>query len=153
MIQIKRIPRTDPLYTQEVDLRQRVLLDPINYTMAQFEVDYPGFEDRFEHIVAIVDHPKGARVIGCVCLLPDYPKKGIAKLMQMAVDPQRQGEGIGRLLVAELERRALGELKIKELFCHARDDASGFYERMNWKITGKPFQEAGIKHFKMTFKA
>lgn len=153
MVRVLRIDRSAPLYAQELDLRRRVLLAPIGLTMERFRDLFPGVEERFEHFVAVVDHPKGERVVGCVCLLPHDPKKGVGKLMQMAVDPQRQGEGIGRKLVAELERRAFGELKLKELFCHARDDATGFYERLEWKTSGKPFDEAGVRHYKMVFKA
>lgn len=151
MIRIRRIDRSSPLYPQEVDLRQRVLLDPIGYSMKDLETEFPGCEDRFEHIVATVDHPLGERVVGCVCLLPAYPQEGTAKLMQMAVDPQRQREGVGRRLVAEFERRALGELGHQELFCHSRADARGFYESMGWKATGEPFEEAGIPHIRMVF--
>ncbi len=149
---IQFIGRNHPLYEQEVDLRQRVLLAPLSFTMAMLEAEFPGLEDRFEHFVSVIDHPKGKRVIGCVCLLPDYPKKGIGKLMQMAVDPQRRREGIGRRLVVELERRAFGELGLKELFCHSRMDARDFYERLGWKVEGEPFMEAGIPHYRMRYR-
>lgn len=152
MIRIVRIDRQHRLYPQEVDLRQSVLLDPINYSMDRFEHDFPGFEERFEHFVAVANHPSGERVIGCVVLLPNYPEPGIGKLMQMAVDPQRQREGIGRRLVAELERRAFGELGLNQLYCHAREDAVPFYALLGWEVTGDPFQEAGIPHSKMVFQ-
>jgi predicted GNAT family N-acyltransferase len=153
VIEYLRIDRQHPLYQQEVALRQSVLLDPINYTMQMFEEEFPGFEDRFEHFVAVVDHPKGKRVIGCALLLPHFPEAEPAtgKLMQMAVDPQRQREGIGRRLVIELERRALGELGLTRLYCHARVDASDFYASLGWVRTGEPFMEAGIEHYKMVF--
>lgn len=155
MIEYLRIDRQHPLYQQEVALRQNVLLDPINYNMQMFEQEFPGFEDRFEHFVAVVDHPKGKRVIGCALLLPHFPEDEPAtgKLMQMAVDPQRQREGIGRRLVIELERRALGELGLTRLYCHARVDASDFYASLGWVRTGEPFMEAGIEHYKMVFDA
>lgn len=149
---IQFIGRNHPLYEQEVDLRQRVLLEPINFTIADFEKEFPGVEDRFEHFVCVIDHPTGKRVIGCVCLLPNHPQPGIGKLMQMAVDPQRQREGIGRELVVELERRAFGELGLQELFCHAREDARPFYERLGWEVDGEMFMEAGIPHFRMRFR-
>jgi len=151
LVRIARIDRNHRLYPQEVDLRQRVLLDPINYSLAQFEKDFPGFEERFEHFVAVIAHPTGDRVIGCVVLLPDYPEKGHGKLMQMAVDPQRQREGIGKKLVAELERRAFGELGLSLLYCHARADAVPFYDGMGWEVVGDTFMEAGIEHSKMVF--
>ena len=152
MPRVLRITRDHPLYKQELDLRERVLLAPIGYTMERFLTEF-GVEDRFEHFVAVIDHPKGERVVGCVCLLPGYPSEGIGKLMQMAVDPQRQGEGIGQGLVASLEKRAFGELKLRELFCHSRDTAEGFYSRMGWTVSGERFMEAGVAHYKMVFAA
>ncbi|HVZ94205.1 MAG TPA: GNAT family N-acetyltransferase [Phycisphaerales bacterium] len=153
MILIKRIDADDPLYAQELDLRQRVLLRPIGYSIEAFRKDFPGVEEKFEHFVAVASHPKGPRVVGTVCLLPHYPKKGVGKLMQMAVDPQRQGEGIGKLLVVELERRAFGELKLRELFCHARIGVEAFYGSIGWAPSGPEFTEAGIPHVKMLFSA
>lgn len=149
MIRIERIDRSHPLYGQAVDLRERVLLRPIGLDMARLESLFPGFEERFEHFVAVVDHPKGERVVGVVCLLPGEGGEGVGKLMQMAVDPQRQREGIGRKLVVSLERRAFGELGLRELFCHARADSVPFYEQIGWEVTGEPFDEAGIEHRKL----
>ena len=84
------IGRNHPLYPQEVDLRQRLLLDPVGFTMEMFEAEFPGVEDRFEHFIAVIEHPKGRRVIGCVCLLPHYPEQGTGKLMHNAkADNQR----------------------------------------------------------------
>lgn len=153
VIRYLRIGRDHPLYRQALDLRERVLLQPIGLDLKGFRAEFPGVEERFEHFVAVVDHPKGPRVIGCVCLLPDYPEAGVGKLMQMAVDPQRQREGVGRRLVVELERRAFGELSLRELFCHAREEAAPFYAGIGWQIVGDRFQEAGIPHFRMEFRA
>jgi len=149
---VQFIGRHHPLYPQEVELRERVLLAPIGLGLDGFRALFPGVEERLEHFVSVIDHPNGRKVIGCVCLLPDEPKAGVGKLMQMAVDPQRQREGVGRELVAELERRAFGELGLAELFCHARLDAVSFYERMGWTTEGDQFQEAGIPHYRMVFR-
>ena len=151
-VSIMRIDQQHPLYAQEVELRERELLSPIGLTMQGLEELFPGFEERFEHFVAVIPHPKGDRVVGVVCLVPDCPEKGVGKLMQMVVDRQLRKEGIGRLLLVEFERRALGELKLQEVFCHARDDARGFYEALGWEAVGKPFDEAGVKHYRMVFR-
>lgn len=153
MIRIRRIDRSHPLYQQALELRSRVLLEPIGITHEHLAKMFPGFEERFEHFVAFVEHPKGPRVVGVVCLLPGFPELGSAKLMQMAVDPQRQREGIGRKLVVELEKRAFGELGIRRLFCHARADAAPFYAQLGWAPEGEPFDEAGIPHFLMAISA
>lgn len=141
----------DPLYRQECDLREEVLLRPIGYDIERFRKEF-GVEERFEHFVAVFDHPGGPRVVGTACLLPGYPAEGTGKLMQMAVDLQRQGEGIGRRLVVAIEQRAFGELGLSELFCHARDNAYGFYESLGWDFDSDTFVEAGVPHRKMVFR-
>ncbi len=148
MIRVRRITTVDPLYEQECALRDAVLLRPIGLSMEWFLREYP-IDARAEHFVAVFDHPSGPRVVGCALLIPDYPDPGVGKLMQMAVDLQRQGEGIGRRLVVELERRAFGELALREIFCHARDDAMGFYARLGWRTDGEQFTEAGVPHHRM----
>lgn len=164
MIQIRQITLADPLYPQEVALREEVLLKPIGLDLAKFKAMFPGVEERFEHFVAVVKHPTGMRVVGCALLLPPTDATGggggagvggaggVGKLMQMAVDHQRQHEGIGTRLVVAIERRAFGELKLTELYCHARDTAYGFYESLGWSFSSDTFQEAGVPHRKMSFK-
>jgi len=152
MIQIRRITMGDPLYAQECALREAVLLKPIGHDLAWFRREFAGVEEKFEHFVAVFDHPLGPRVVGCAALLPDHPAKGTGKLMQMAIDAQRQGEGIGTRLVVALERRAFGELGMTELFCHARDTAYGFYLNLGWEFDSPTFKEGGVDHRKMVFR-
>jgi len=139
----------DPLYRQECALREDVLLQPIGYDMERFRREFGGVEEKFEHFVAVFDHPSGPCVVGCVTLLPNYPTEGTGKLMQMAVDRQRQGEGIGKLLVVAVERRAFGELGLGTLFCHARDTAYGFYSQLGGRFDSDGFLEAGVEHRRM----
>lgn len=149
MVRIRRISVSDPLYPQECDLRVAVLLGPIGYDMARFRREFAGVEERFEHFVAVFDHPRGDRVIGCATLLPEEGGAGMGKLMQMAVDPQRQGEGIGRRLVTAVESRAFGELGLRSLFCHARVPVIGFYRSLGWEVESGEFVEAGVPHVRM----
>lgn len=152
MLRVHRITRDNPLYEQAVDLRERVLLGPIGYTLAKLMKEYPGFEDKLEHFVAVIAHPSGPRVIGNVCLLPGHPSAESGRLTQMCVDPQRQGEGVGQMLLTALERRAFMELGLTELYCHAQDRAIGFYERLGWTTQGDGFVEAGLPHHKMFYR-
>jgi len=151
-VRIIRIDQKHPLYEQEIDLRERVLLRPIGLDFEKYSSMFEGHEERFRHIVAAIDHPTGEKVVGCVLLVPDCLKKGIGKLSQMAVDPQRQHEGLGRQLIAEFERIAFGELGLREIFCEAQATAVGFYEKMGWSIEGEKYQEAGIDHYNMVFR-
>lgn len=148
MVTIRRITTEDGLYEQAVALREQVLLGPIGMDIAGYRRHAPGVEERVEHFVAILDHPTGPRVVGCAGLLVDAGggSAARAKLIQMAVDPQRQGEGIGRRLLAAVEARAIGELGLPGLYCHAQESAVGFYERLGWGVEGAPFEEVGIPH-------
>jgi N-acetylglutamate synthase-like GNAT family acetyltransferase len=149
VIEYRKIAANDALYKQACALREAVLLRPIGKDIAWFVEHYAEVEQRAEFFVAILAHPAGERVVGVVLLIPDYPDQGVGKLMQMAVDPQRQGEGIGQRLVIELETRAFGELGLKEVFCHAQTTATGFYEKLGWAIDPEEFTEAGIAHHRM----
>ena len=167
MIDYRRIDHLDPLYAQECDLRERVLLRDAGYTMASYAAEDPGIEERYEHFVAVTRGtaqagseqdaeqeagPNTGRVVGCVTLLPKATSAGSppsGKLAQMAVDPQRQGEGIGRRLVIEVEKRAFAELGLERVYCHAQVTAVGFYEQLGWTIEGEKFIEAGIEHYVM----
>lgn len=152
MIQIRRITTTDPLYPQEVALRDAVLLHPIGIDVAKLQELFPGLEEQAEHYVAVFDHPVGPKVIGTALLLPNHPQAGSCKLMQMTVDPQRQGESIGTQLVVAIERRAFAELGLSEVYCHARDTAYGFYSSLGWDFDSDTFIEAGIPHRRMIFR-
>lgn len=150
MTEIRRITTDDPLYEQERALREEVLLRPLGLDLAKFDEAFPGVEARFEHFVAVAEHQKGPRVIGCAALLVNEPESGVGQLMQMAVDPQRQGEGIGRRLVAGVEARAFGPSPVGHglgrLCCHSRVEAAAFYESLGWRREGEVFEEVGIPH-------
>ena len=139
-------------YAQEVALREDVLLRPIKYDIARYRLEFAGVEERLEHFVAVADHHGRDRVIGCAALLPHAPQQGSGRLTQMAVDRQRQGEGIGRRLVVAVESRAFGELGLRELFCHVQVVAKGFFEALGWQADGPQFNEAGIPHLKMVMR-
>ncbi|MEO1535661.1 MAG: GNAT family N-acetyltransferase, partial [Planctomycetota bacterium] len=150
MITYTTITAHHPLYPGECQLRELVLLRPIGYDMDRFRAEYPGVEDKFLHFVAVMGSPGGDRVVGCVLLLLETDTPGVGKLMQMAVHPQRQGEGIGKRLVVEVEKHAFAELGLAGLYCHAQLQAVSFYENLGWTVVGEVFEEAGIPHRKMT---
>jgi predicted GNAT family N-acyltransferase len=63
----------------------------------------------------------------------------------MAVEPARQGEGLGGLLlVAAIER--LRHDGVRTLWANARLPALPFYERHGFTAVGEPFDEIGIPH-------
>lgn len=153
MPQVRVITPKDPLYPRECDLRERVLLRPIGFDIERYLREYPDNDERSEHFVLVEQTPGGSRVLACGLVLPPAELGTPGKLTQMAVDPQRQGEGLGRILLASIESRAFGQLRLPGLYCHAQVRAIGFYEKMGWLVEGEQFMEAGIWHRKMTLAA
>ncbi|MHA7627597.1 GNAT family N-acetyltransferase [Corallococcus sp. M7] len=125
-----------PLYEGELELRFRVLREPLGH--AREDVKFP-FENESLHLVA---HAGGV-VQGCVLFNPEDARSG--RLFQMAVLPSLQGKGLGAKLVRaledELRKRGFGHVHL-----HARAPVVPFYERLGYAVYDEPFVEVGIPH-------
>jgi len=104
-------------------------------------VTFP-FEAESLHLVMLA----GDRVVGCVLFHPEGPETG--RLFQMAVEPERQGSGLGTRLVRALEQEVSAR-GFREITLHARDAAVGFYARLGYVTFGPPYVEVGIAHQNM----
>ncbi|GEL70055.1 GNAT family N-acetyltransferase [Myxococcus virescens] len=128
-----------PLYAGELELRFRVLREPLGYT--RDDVAFP-FEADSLHLVA---HQEEG-VFGCVLFNPEDAHGG--RLFQMAVASHLQGQGLGarlvRTLEAELVRRGFTHVHL-----HAREPAVPFYERLGYAVFGAPYTEVGVPHRNM----
>ncbi len=125
-----------PLYDGELELRFRVLREPLGFTRAQ--VAFP-FESNSLHLVA----HEGDTVLGCVLFNPEDSHGG--RLFQMAVAPHLQGQGLGARLVRSLEEE-LRRRGFTHVHLHARGPVVPFYERLGYAVHGEPFTEVGIPH-------
>lgn len=125
-----------PLYEGELELRFRVLREPLGFPRSA--VAFP-FEAQSLHLVA----HQGGTVLGCVLFNPEDAHGG--RLFQMAVAPHLQGKGLGARLVtaleAELRRRGFTHVHL-----HARAPVVPFYERLGYAVYGEPFTEVNIPH-------
>ena len=139
----ERIEMTDPLYAQERELRNRVLLRPIGIPDFGWEM----FDTKSAHFVAIDDD----RVVGCALLNihDEGPTNG--RLMQMAVDGQWQGQGVGKRLVEVLCVHG-SQIGLHEITCHARTVVADFYRKLGFEAYGQPFLEAEVEHLHMRIK-
>lgn len=137
--QLRFIGLQAPEYAQELDLRWRVLREPLGH--GPDAVAFP-FEAESLHLVAL----EGGRVVGCVLFHPEGTDTG--RLFQMAVEPDRQGTGLGTRLVRALEDE-VARRGFREVTLHARDTAVGFYARLGYAPLGDPYVEVGIPHQNM----
>lgn len=140
MATIELINRQSPFYQQERELRNKILLRPIGLPDHAWEMN----DEKSWHFIALENN----QVIGCVVLFPLDEQKSRAQLMQMAVETDHQGKGVGKLLVLELLRFCRSE-RIKEVVCHSRDTAVPFYLNLGFEIYDDPFMEVGIQHYHM----
>jgi GNAT superfamily N-acetyltransferase len=94
-------------------------------------------------------------LVGCATVFPQpwagsdsAPAESAAwRLRGMAIDPARQGTGVGRLVLAEAIAAAR-EGGASLLWANARTSALGFYERMGWRVVGEEFiaSDSGLPH-------
>ena len=106
------------------DLRARVLRDGTHR-----DVVFDGDDDpRTVHLAAV----EGDRILGVGSF---YEVDGEVKLRGMAVEPDAQGSGAGRVILEAAHQRFRGRL----LWASCRDSALGFYERLGWTIVGEGF--------------
>ncbi len=97
----------------------------------------------------------GDRVVGTSTFIidinPKFEEKNQYRLRAMATDPEVRGLGVGAKIIraAEEELRKKG---VKLLWCDARLIATGFYEKLNFKIKGQVYQVPKIGPHKLMFK-
>lgn len=140
MISIRLIDTNNNLYQLERELRNKILLRPIGIPDHAWEMH----DEKSWHFVAV----EKDIVIGCVVLVPLYHEQTKTQLMQMAVETNQQGKGIGKLLVNELLSFCKSK-GIKEVLCHSRENAVPFYLNLGFHVYDEPFVEVGIQHSHM----
>jgi len=123
-----------------IDLRHRILRAGLPRSTAIF----PGDEDAAAIHLAAFD---GDQLLGCATLHRRADKT--YQLRGMAVDSARQRTGVGQLLLAEAERRAVANAA-PSIWANCRTPAVPFYEKNGWKIVSDEFViETAGPHFKM----
>jgi predicted GNAT family N-acyltransferase len=133
--------RDDPAYSDWLELRQRVLRDPLGlrYTAADLEAE------REDRQLAVFED---GVVIGGLLIRGDDVPSGVWKVRQVAVETDRQGQGIGRMLMKEVVSLARDE-GMRELVLNSRETVCEFYRKLGFSMEGEPFLEVGIPHRRM----
>jgi ribosomal protein S18 acetylase RimI-like enzyme len=136
VVELRWVSASDPLHAEELALRWRVLRAPLGHPL---EATRFPFEADSLHLLAL----DAGAVVGCVLFHPEGPDTG--RLFQMAVEPARQGQHLGRQLVRALEAE-VAKRGFRTVTLHARETAVGFYARLGYQVVGEPFVEVGIPH-------
>lgn len=131
-------------YDELVELRYRILLEPLGL---KFLDSYRDKEALYLHIGCLDNLDD--KIVGGLILAPVNDHE--IRLMQVAVDPARQGEGIGRQLVSYAEKRAR-EAGYSKIVMHAMLSVVHFYEKLGYKQEGDLLEEQNITFAKMVKK-
>jgi GNAT superfamily N-acetyltransferase len=87
------------------------------------------------------------RVVGVATFIPH--DDGTWQLRGMAVDAERQGQGIGRALL-EAGRERLRARGARAAWANGRDTALPFYERLGWRTVGEGYvMGSGVAHHRI----
>lgn len=126
-------------YRQMVKLRDDVLRRPLGLTFTPQELE----EEKQNMLIGAFEEDD---ILGCCMLVEENPET--LRLRQMAVLNNLQGKGIGRALMTFAENLAR-DRGYKRLSMHARKNATGFYEKMGYKVASDEFTEVTIPHYVM----
>lgn len=76
------------------------------------------------------------------------------KLERFAIKKDARGKGIGSMLLECLLEDINMQIERKpiHLYLHAQISAMPLYEKFNFQKEGEPFEECGMKHYKMSRK-
>ena len=136
---IKLIDHGSSDYSQMIALRQMLLRKPLGLTFDEEELE----AEKNDILIGCFDDDK---LEGC-CLLTKT-ESGVVRLRQMAVVSGLQGKGIGRALLQFAENIAR-DRGYKKIVMHARKTATGFYEKLGYRICSEEFKEISIPHYLM----
>jgi predicted GNAT family N-acyltransferase len=126
-------------YRQMVKLRDDVLRKPLGLGFTPQELE----EEKENMLIGAFEEDD---ILACCMLVEENPTT--VRLRQMAVLNDLQGKGIGRALMTFAENIAR-DRGYKILSMHARKNATGFYEKMGYRVVGNEFTEVTIPHYLM----
>ena len=142
---IVRIPVNIEEWEQYYDLRFKILREPWGQSKGS---EVLTDEDQSDHAM-VVDSENG-KIVGVARMQTNTPTQGQVRCV--AVSPEVQGKGIGKLLMNYLESIAQ-EKGFTEIILDARENAVKFYLSIGYEIIKESYLLFGvIPHFKMIKK-
>jgi N-acetylglutamate synthase-like GNAT family acetyltransferase len=129
-------PQTHDEFKAYYDLRYKVLREPFGLPRGTEKDDY---EPISQHFMAIDEDTK--QIVGVIKLMQKEP--GVGCFTHMAVADDFQKKGIGKQLLAFIEKTARDE-GYKELGCMAHLNTTEYFEHAGYKINGLPTHYLGI---------
>ena len=122
-----------------LDLRRRVFIEEQGVSEVE---EFDGLDDAAVHLLAWQDEvPVGTARL--------FMKGETGKIGRVCVLPEARGTGLGAALI----RAALDEFRqrpgLREAVLGSQVQATGFYEKLGFKVEGEVFLDADIPHLNM----
>ena len=130
-------PTTKEQFKAYYALRYKVLSEPGGHPKGTEKDDY---EPISEHFMAVNE---GGEVVGAVKLYEKSP--GVGHFSHLAVAPDYQQKGIGRMLMERVEQRAR-EKGYKLLGAMCRVNSTAYFEKFGYHIAELPSLHLGTVH-------
>lgn len=127
-------------FRQECELRNEVLRVPSGLSLYDENIEEEKQQIHFGLFNACND------LLACAIAAPLSTTE--VKIRQVAVRPEFQGKGIGRLLIRDTEQD-LALRGFAHLVLHVRMTAVGFYTKLDYGSVDDEFVELGIPHIRM----
>lgn len=135
---VLKIPQTREDFKAYYALRYKVLREPWGHPKGTEKDDY---EPISEHFMAVDEAT--SEVLGVIKLFEKSP--GIGQVSHLAVATEHQHQGIGRFLIAAVEKTAR-ENGYQRLGAMARVTATAYFERHGYHVAGLPAPHLGTTH-------
>jgi ribosomal protein S18 acetylase RimI-like enzyme len=136
------IPSTSSEWEQYYDLRFTVLREPWGQLKGS---EVLKDEDQSDHVMVI--DAETAKIVGVARMQTNSPIQGQVRCV--AVSPEMQGKGVGKLLMDYLENLAQ-QKGFTEIVLDARENAVKFYLSIGYEIYEESYLLFGkIQHWKM----
>lgn len=124
-------------YFEATALRDSELRRPLGMVLSQDEIDR---DCEAMHLVGYSDTHLAA-----YASVWNTSDEYTAQIRQVVVAPEFRGQGLGRQIMKACEDQA-SRLGKTQVILHARNTVVDFYVRLDYVISGAPFEEVGIVH-------
>jgi len=140
--------RTVRLAGRDVLLRQASLVEILALRHAVLRPGLPPESAEFDGDDAPATRHYGAFVgddaVGCLSFMRSDRGVPAHQLRGMATAASARGTGIGRALLEFADGALVAATGIRGLWCNARVESIGFYERMGWDVVSDVFDVPGV---------
>lgn len=124
-------------YHAACELRNQVLRIPLGMSLYSEDL----CKEKNQQHFGLFDADR--ELLACVIVVAISPTE--AKIRQMAVRDDRQGQGLGRSIISHVETY-MRDKGFAHSSMHARCSAIGFYEKLGYNMVGGEFTEVGLPH-------